>query len=461
MQLLQLRPSPTDSNAAHIHRRAAGTTQERSACRRMEIRIAHQDHQAPQAMTAGTSAASAKDSSEKPGRHLPRFAAVLLSSSALALGCTATFEAGAESQAPPAAWNTRLEAALARIDVQGAARVGVYVRDLSTGRSASWKADQRWYLASMVKVPVAIAVLRGVEQAQFTLDTKVTLRASDYVDGAGRTNSYPVGRALSIRFLLDQMIIYSDNTATDMLIGLVGLAGVNAVVESLVPDRFSPITSLAEIRRMIYGYLLPDQPAATALTGHDLILLNRQRADTERLKLLASLAGTPVTRFRMPTLDAAYNAYYATGLNAAPLEAYADLLQLLADGKALTPRYTDYLLKVMERVATGKNRLLAGLPPDVKFAHKTGTQRRRICDGGLLRFSQDGEERRAIVVACVRDEPSLMRSEEALMQVGAAICQSGLLTKGLSDAPLCQPSSAANGSPQTRRLPAAPVMPAR
>ncbi|RYX97500.1 MAG: serine hydrolase [Comamonadaceae bacterium] len=384
-----------------------------------------------------------------------------------------------ESRAQAASgWDARLEKALAGIDAQGTAKIGVYVRDLDTGVAASWKADQRWYLASMVKVPVAIAVLRGVEREQYTLDTKVSLRASDYVDGAGRTNSYKVGRALSIRFLLDQMIIYSDNTATDMLIDLVGAAGVNAVVESLVPDRFREITSLSDVRHQIYANLVTD---TTALTGHDLILLNRQRVDTERLKLLATMTGTPVERFKLKNLDAAYNAYYASGVNSAPLTAYADLLQLLADGKALTPRYTDYLLKVMERVATGKNRLKAGLPPDMKFAHKTGTQRRRICDAGLLRFAEDGRERRAIVVACVRDEPSLVISEHALVQVGAAICKSGLLTRGNFDAPLCQSNQPkrslqslnaaqdANDEGDSgpgiaaglRRLPAAPLLPAR
>ncbi len=90
----------------------------------------------------------------------------------------------------------------------------------------------------MVKVPVAIAVLRGVERGDFTLDTPVTLRASDYVDGAGSTNRKPVGAAVRIRALLEQMIIHSDNTASDMLIDLVGIAEVNAVVESLVPGAF-------------------------------------------------------------------------------------------------------------------------------------------------------------------------------------------------------------------------------
>jgi beta-lactamase class A len=120
--------------------------------------------------------------------------------------------------APP--WQERLTTALERIDATPEGpRIGVYVRALASGESASFRAGQSWYLASTVKVPVAIAVLRGIARGDYQLDTPVTLRADDYVDGAGATNRHAVGVALPIRFLLEQMVIHSDNTASDMLIG--------------------------------------------------------------------------------------------------------------------------------------------------------------------------------------------------------------------------------------------------
>ncbi|WP_241660734.1 serine hydrolase [Variovorax guangxiensis] len=336
-------------------------------------------------------------------------------------------------------WADHLLADLARIDASGKARIGVYVRDLDTGRAISYKADQRWYLASMVKVPVAMAVLRGIERGDYTLDTEVTLRASDYVDGAGSTNRQPVGQPIAIRVLLEQMIIYSDNTASDMLIDLVGIAEVNALVASLVPEGFRRITSLGAIRRTLYGSIAP---GAEQLAGQDLLLLHRERSDAARLKLLSRMVDVPASRFRLPSLDAAYNAYYATGLNSGRLDAYGELMSLLVGGKALSPLSTSYLLKLMERVATGTNRIKAGLPTGVRFAHKTGTQRRRTCDAGLVRTNEANGQRRVLVVACTRDEPSLERSEFALMQVGAAICRSGLLTQGMPDETLCHAAPA-------------------
>ena len=154
-------------------------------------------------------------------------------------------------------------------------QLGVYVKDMQTGISVSYHGEDAWYLASTVKVPIAIAVMRRVEQDDLTLDSPVTLLASDYVDGAGPTNSHAPGKALSVRYLLDQMLIHSDNTASDMLIRLVGIEQVNAITRELVPEGFGPITTLADVRRLIYGEL---HPAARTLSGKDF----RPQAAAER-----------------------------------------------------------------------------------------------------------------------------------------------------------------------------------
>lgn len=346
----------------------------------------------------------------------------------------------------PTPWAGTLETELLQVEKTSRVRIGVHVRDLGSGATVNHRVGQRWYVASMVKVPVAIAVLRGIERSQFGLDTPVTLRAGDIVDGAGPTSSYPVGSALTIRFLLEQMIILSDNTATDMLLDLVGAAEVNRIVETLVPTGFWRITSLAETRLLIYGHLTPN---AERLRGQDLLLLQRERADSERLQLLARLVDAPVSSFRLGSLDAAYDAYYASGLNSARLDAYGELLVQLADGKALSPRYTAWLLELMERVTTGAHRIKAGLPVDARFAHKTGTQRRRACDAGLVRRTAGGVERRIVIVACTRDERLLARAEAALLQVGSALCRSGAFSEGPDDVVTCR------SPPPADRLPAA------
>lgn len=341
-----------------------------------------------------------------------------------------------------APWARAMHQELERFARHENARFGVYVHDLATGQRMSFHGDERWYLASSVKVPVAIAVLRAVERGDFALETPLTLRAGDYVDGAGTTNRQPVGAALTVRWLLEQMIIYSDNTASDMLIGLVGIREVNAVTQLLVPEGLERITTLADVRRHAYGQLTPE---ADHLSGADFLVLKQQRSEADVKAALARLLHMQPSGLRAMTLTQAYEAYYADGLNSGRLDAYAALLEQLVDGHALNAQHTAYLLGVMERVKTGPRRIKAGLPAGARFAHKTGTQRARTCDSGLVTMTRAAQERRVIVVACTRGEPSTARSDRTLRHVGIALCQSGLLSNGKSHATAsCQsPSTSA------------------
>jgi beta-lactamase class A len=353
---------------------------------------------------------------------------------ALTLSAAPVHAQGTPSPRP--AWPELLQAELIRVAAQNTAGIGVYVRDLETGIAVSHRGMERWYLASTVKVPVALAVLQAVERGDFALETKLRVRASDYVDGAGQTNSKAVGTALSVRYLLEQMVIYSDNTASDMLIGLVGIRAVNALVQQFVPQGFERITSLADVRRHAYGYLTPQ---ASHLSGHDFLVIKRQRSDSDRVQVLSRLLHVPPHAFLLPSVGDAFEAYYASGLNSGRLDAYADLLELLVNGKIVNAEHTRYLLEVMERVQTGVHRVQAGLPKAARFAHKTGTQRARTCDSGLVTVPRLGRDRRIIVVACTRGELSSTRSDRALRDVGAALCQSGLLTDGRTHDPECPP----------------------
>ncbi|RYF25255.1 MAG: serine hydrolase [Comamonadaceae bacterium] len=345
------------------------------------------------------------------------------------------------AQAP---WARAMHRELERFARQEGTRFGVYVHDLASGQRMSFHGDERWYLASSVKVPVAIAVLRAVERGDFSLETPLTLRAGDYVDGAGITNRQPVGAALTVRWLLEQMIIYSDNTASDMLIGLVGIREANAVTQLLVPTGLERITSLADVRRHAYGQLTPE---ADHLSGADFLVLKQQRSDADVKAALARLVHVPPSKLRAMSLTQAYEAYYADGLNSGRLDAYGDLLVQLVDGLALNAQHTAYLLGVMERVKTGPRRIKAGLPAGARFAHKTGTQRARTCDSGLVTVPRAAQERRVIVVACTRGEPSTARSDRTLRHVGIALCQSGLLSDGKPHETTCPRDSLSAVSP--------------
>ena len=340
----------------------------------------------------------------------------------------ATGHAGASTPPAPAdgepAWAPVMRERLAAAERRLGGEVGVFVHHLGRDESFSWRGDEPWYLASGIKVPVAIAVLRQVEDGHLALDAHVKLLASDYVDGAGRTNHQPAGAMLSIEWLMEQMLVQSDNTATDVLIRTVGLDEVNAVAHALLADRGLVITSLADVRRLVYaGFHM----RAANLDSQELLALRRAPSGMPRVRRLAQILQSTPEEFLLPDLDSAFDAYYSQHINVSTLRNYGRMLAALAEGLALGPKGTDWLMDVMGRVRTGDRRIKAALPAGTTFAHKTGTQHRRFCDLGIASVQVQGRTEQVVIAACARGTASLAAGERALRDVGAAVTASGVL----------------------------------
>ena len=332
------------------------------------------------------------------------------------------------------AWQGDLTARLKAIEGVFEGELGVYVQNLASGEAFSWRADAPWYLASLIKIPVAAQVLAERQAGTLTLDERLTLSRSDFVDGAGPTNWHDPGTPISIRYLMEQMIIVSDNTATDMLIDRVGLEAVNQRARMMIaasggnPDDIGPISKLVSVRQGVYGELHPD---ARALGGMDFIAL-RQHSVDQRTQALARALGVSTESFTQPDYDHAFDAYEATGENVGTLRAFGDLLASLQGGvDDLNAEHRQVLLTVMQGTRSGKRRLKAGLGSGVSFAHKTGTQQRRSCDAGIAERADAETTTQGpwVIVICARGPAAVSAHERVLAKVGEALRYSGALGK--------------------------------
>lgn len=337
------------------------------------------------------------------------------------------------------AWQGDLTARLQAIEEAFGGELGVYVQNLISGEAYSWRADDPWYWASLVKVPVAAQVLAERQAGTLSLDERLTLSRSDFVDGAGPTNWHDPGTPISIRYLMEQMITVSDNTASDMLIDRVGLEAVNERTRRMIaasggdPSEVGPISKLVGVRQGVYGQLHPD---ARSLGGMDFIAL-RQHPVSQRGQALARALGVSADTFTQPDYDRAFDAYEATGENVGTLSAYGDLLASLQpvhqDGAKsdLDAEHRQMLLDVMRRTSSGKQRLKAGMGEGISFAHKTGTQQRRSCDAGIAeRVNVDSDTLGAwVIVTCTRGPAALSAHERAMANIGEALRYSGALGK--------------------------------
>lgn len=84
--------------------------------------------------------------------------------------------------------------------------------------------------ASMIKVFILGTAMEQVRDGRLSLAQTLTLRAADKVGGAGVLSGYADGSELSLDTVLRLMITESDNTATNMMIDLLGMEEVNAYI---------------------------------------------------------------------------------------------------------------------------------------------------------------------------------------------------------------------------------------
>jgi beta-lactamase class A len=113
------------------------------------------------------------------------------------------------------------------------AAIGLDVLDLNTGYNAGYNAGRSMPAASTIKLPVMVAVFEQLQAGRIDVNTRVTLQARDKDCGSGDLCGARIGQTFPVSELLAKMIDISDNTATNMLIRLVGRRNINRSMTEL------------------------------------------------------------------------------------------------------------------------------------------------------------------------------------------------------------------------------------
>lgn len=279
------------------------------------------------------------------------------------LACLLTAPAFAAK--PAAAPAPALEREAQRLVAMLPGEVGVSMLHLPSGRAVHVNADRAFPLASVMKVPVAVHILKLVDEGTLSLTQNVVIGPDDIYPEMGGPMEIHLspGSAISVRDLLHMMITVSDNNATDMLIKLGGgTAAVDARMHALgIQD--------VRIDRYIWELLANYQghPASQAkpISPHDYGVLDR-------------FVRTPEVRRRDT------DSWNADPRDTGSTRALATLLQQLWAGKLLSTESTHVLKAIMAQTRTGTGRLRGVLPPGTAVAHKTGTVGDVINDVGVI-----------------------------------------------------------------------------
>jgi len=212
---------------------------------------------------------------------------------------------------------------LAALERRRDARLGVMAIDTGSGETLSHRADERFALASTVKVLLAAVVLDRLSADD--LEERLFWTEADLVAHSPITELF-VEDGMTVRQLIDAALTISDNTATNVLFELVGgpaavddrLAGLGDSVTSV--DRVEP-----ELNDWRPGEVRDTStPRALAEVVRDLVLGDRLHHDDRRLlddELGDSLTGAALVRAGVPDTwrvgDKSGTASYGTRNNVA------------------------------------------------------------------------------------------------------------------------------------------------
>lgn len=110
--------------------------------------------------------------------------------------------------------------------------VSVCVRNIKNAFDFSFNDEARVGSASTIKVPILLEALRQAREGTLRLDADYAVAAEQRCDGSGVLTHLRDGLVVTIGDLLTLMIIVSDNTATNILIDIVGIDNVNSTLRA-------------------------------------------------------------------------------------------------------------------------------------------------------------------------------------------------------------------------------------
>ena len=222
----------------------------------------------------------------------------------------------------------------------------------ATGERWSLAGSQRFPMQSVFKAPLGAMVLDAVDHGRMRLDSTLVLTERDLsVPYSAVGDSFPARTRYTVGELLEAAAGRSDNTAADVLLGLVG--GPSALTTWLESR------GLRGIR--VDRFEREQQPAITGIG-----VFRPELASQAKLTEAVERVPAPVRR-------AAARRYLADSLDTFTPEVAVALLDALRARRLLAPASTALLLRIMTESPTGPGRLRAGVPADAALAHKTGT----------------------------------------------------------------------------------------
>lgn len=205
--------------------------------------------------------------------------------------------------------------ALVALEAEIEGDIGAFVLDTASGETLGYRADQRFAMASTFKPLLVAAVLAEIDGGRLALDDRIGVRGVEIQPHSPVTGQLADGQTLTVAELCDAAITISDNTATNLLLDVIG-----------GPERLT-------------AFLRAHGDEVTRLDRYEVALNTNHRGDPRD-----------------------------TSSPRAIVHSYRTMLDTAALSDASRIRLREWLMAS----ETGRNRLRAGLPAHWQLGDKTG-----------------------------------------------------------------------------------------
>ena len=278
--------------------------------------------------------------------------------------------------------------------------VGVALIHVESGARISIRGDQRFPMASVYKLPIAVELLAQVALGKLTLDRPVSIGPSDIRACCTLSRRHPLGGVtLTAGELLELMMVQSDNTSADAALRLIG----------------GPPMVQRRLRSLGYDAISVDRYEGDInfeMTG----VQNPPPQDQWTLELQYRL----ISEVTPQALRDARARYVKDPRDSATPDEMARFLAELQAGALLPRTATAQLLDLMSRAKTGPARLKGLLPPDTVVAHKTGTTDVVINDVGIITLPDDSAIHGHIALAVFATNGRVSAMQQTIAKLSGA-----------------------------------------
>jgi beta-lactamase class A len=185
---------------------------------------------------------------------------------------------------------------LAALESKRGGRLGVSVLDTGIHRRLNYRADERFAMCSTHKLLTVAAILQQVDRGELSLDRKVSFTRADLLSYAPITKQHADAGVMTVDALAAATTAWSDNTAANLLLALVGgSAGWTRYARSLGDD----VSRLDRIEPALNS-AIPGDPRDTTspaamVRDLDVVLLGKALSDASRTRLESWMFDSTIT----------------------------------------------------------------------------------------------------------------------------------------------------------------------